>query len=133
VASLPWGEFGGYPAVRFDPASGGSLFEILPGGRAPGAADSPKALIDGLVALERFLTPFKPVAIRMDPFWRVSTSEGLREQLRHLNYVPIEHPLSSPRSLEVEIDRNPEQLLHSFKKTTARQVRKALRLSLQVR
>lgn len=115
--------------LRQTPILGYCLADIF---RGP-TADTPESLIAGIQALEKQMASMKLLALRIDPFWSGPGSEQLRSGLASLGYLPMEDQPWSSRTLEVAIDRDPEQLLLSFRKETRYDVRKALKLNLDVR
>ena len=115
--------------LRRTPLLGYCLADIF---RGP-AADTPESLTAGLRALEKQLASMNLLAVRLDSFWSGPGTEEVRAGLAGLGYHPMEDQPWSARTLEVEIDREPEQLLLSFRKETRYDVRKALKLNLDVR
>ena len=115
--------------VRRAPVVGSVLADVF---RGP-MADSPAALAAGVAAMQELLAPRKPLAIRLDPFWSDAGSEEVGQDLARLGYTEMPEPFFGARSLEVAIDREPEDLLQSFRKETRYDVRKALKLELDVR
>lgn len=115
--------------VRRTPVFGYCLADIF---RGP-AADTPPTLIAGMRALEERLAEMRLLAVRVDPFWSGAGSEEVRGGLAGLGYVPMDDQPWSARTLQINIDRDPEQLLLSFRKETRYDVRKALKLNLDVR
>src|SRR4030095_5376896 len=87
----------------------------------------------GLRMIEKELASHRLLALRIDPFWSGAGTEEVRGGLAELGYLPMEEPPWSARTLEVAIDREPEQLLLTFRKETRYDVRKALKLNLDVR
>ena len=114
--------------VRRAPVVGSVLADVF---RGP-MADSPTALIDGVAAMQEMLAPRKPLAIRLDPFWRDAGGPEVQAGLARLGYGEMAEPFFGARTLEVAIDRDGEALLASFRKETRYDVRKALKLGLEV-
>ena len=115
--------------LRQTPVLGYCLADIF---RGP-VADTPESLFAGMRAMETSLASLRLLALRVDPFWSGPGSEQVRAGLAGLGYLPMDDQPWSGRTLEVAIDREPEQLLLSFRKETRYDVRKALKLNLDVR
>ncbi|HEY3176017.1 MAG TPA: GNAT family N-acetyltransferase [Candidatus Polarisedimenticolia bacterium] len=115
--------------VRRTPLLGYCLADIF---RGP-MADSPESLLAGLAALERLMAPEKPLALRIDPFWSGPGSEEVQAGLSRLGFDRMTEPPWSARTLEIDIDRDPDPLLLSFRKETRYDVRKALKLQIDIR
>ena len=115
--------------LRRVPVLGLSLADLF---RGP-AAESPAAFEAALAGVEQELARFRPFAVRIDPYWDAGDSPAIRAQLAQRGYQAMSDPPWHTRSLEIAIDRGPEELLESYKPATRRQVRKALRLNTEVR
>ena len=115
--------------VRRAPGVGYELADVF---RGP-MADSAEALIGGITGLQELLAPRKPMAIRLDPFWREEADGRIETELARLGYAPMPEPFFGARTLEADIDLEPEVLMSSFRKETRYDVRKALKLELDVR
>ncbi len=115
--------------LRRLPVLGQSLADLF---RGP-VAESPTALGSALECLEQELARFRPFAVRIDPYWDRSMAPGMADELTRRGYRAMAEAPWHTRSLEIDIDRGAEELLESYKPATRRQVRKALRMSTEVR
>ena len=115
--------------LRSAPVLGYSLAEVLQGP----VADSPESLLKSLLVLQEMLAPMKPLALRIDPFWGGPGSTEVRLGLAEAGYTPVAGQCQTVRRLEIEIDREPEQLLLSFGRQARWNVNRALKLGIEVR
>lgn len=115
--------------IRSTPILDYVLADVL---RGP-LADSPESLLEGLGSLEETLSRFRLLALRVDPYWSGAGCAQVKQGLERLGYGRTQDAQWHARSLEIEIDRDPDGLLQSFKPATRRQVRKGLRMNIDIR
>jgi lipid II:glycine glycyltransferase (peptidoglycan interpeptide bridge formation enzyme) len=115
--------------TRRTPVLGYAIAEVF---RGP-VAEAPSALLNGVGALHELLKSLRPIAVRIDPYWSGPDCEEVRRGLAQLGFTPMAVPPWHVRSLEIDIDRDAEALIMSFKPATRRQLRKALKMQIDVR
>ena len=115
--------------IRRMPVCGYSLAEVS---RGP-MVDSLELMLEGLPVLQEILSPMKLLALRIDPYWSGAGSEEVRQRLTDLGYSAMPDQGQTARRLEIDIDRNPEELLSSFRHQARYNVRKAQHSQIEVR
>jgi len=108
---------------------GYSLTEVVQGP----VAESPESLLKSLVALEEMLAPMKLLALRVNPLWSGVGTKEVCHGLAETGYRPMAGQPPTVRKLEIEIDRKPDELLSSFRRSARNNVRQALKLGVEVR
>ncbi len=108
---------------------GYSLVEVLQGP----VADSPELLLKSLLVLQEILAPMKPLALRVKPLWSGAGSKEVFQGLAEIGYRPMAGQPQTVKKLEIEIDRKPDELLLSFRRSARSNVRQALKLGVEVR
>ena len=94
-------------------------------------ADSPESLLSGLAALRDLLATEKPVALRVDPAWSGPGSAEIRNGLTALGFRPINQVCGI--SLQIDINKDRQALMSSFRRMCRRNIRRALGLGVEVR